>query len=93
VKALVETVDTEGTSKMYSQTDMDKLIILSILSILLIIFSVYLIRCLGLFQYKDENERKEYHVWLAKEGRKKTWMSSLVLIYLVIVFIWVLVNF
>ena len=72
---------------------MDKLIILTVLSILLIIFSVYLIACLGLFQYKDEDKRKEYHAWLAKEGRKKTLLTSIVLINLVIIFIWVLANF
>ena len=60
---------------------------------LIIIFSFYLTKALGLRDYEDEEKSKEYEKWLEKEGKPKTIMIILILCVLFYCLFFVLLNF
>jgi uncharacterized membrane protein YidH (DUF202 family) len=71
----------------------DGIIVTVVLGTMIIIFGVYLTACLGMFRYKSEQEQKEYEKWLEREGTKKAITSTLVLLFLFAVLVYVIINF
>jgi hypothetical protein len=71
----------------------DHLVFISAVNLLLIIlFTVQLVKAQGLFKYYDEDEKRKYNDWLRREGVPKTITSIVVIAILVAMWIWAFVN-
>lgn len=60
-----------------------KIVVFLVSTALIIIFSKFLMKSLGMNTYDDDNKQKEYEEWLKKEGDKRVVTSIITLIFLV----------